>query len=78
VEVISPGSAIYDRNTKADTYAALGVKELWLIDEVEETVEVRVIDGERYGVGAVFEKGEELRSVVLPELAFDVTRIFAD
>jgi len=45
---------------------------------VEETVEVRVIDGERYGVGAVFEKGQELRSVVLPELAFDVTRIFAD
>src|SRR5262245_61387326 len=28
IEVISPGSAIYDRNTKADTYAALGVKEL--------------------------------------------------
>lgn len=78
VEVISPGSAIYDRNTKADTYAALGVKELWLIDEVKETVEVRVIDGERYGAGVVFEKGEELRSIVLPELAFDVTRIFAD
>ncbi len=36
IEVISPGSAIYDRNTKADTYAALGVKELWLIDEVFE------------------------------------------
>src|SRR6266850_6007355 len=78
VEVISPGSAIYDRNTKADTYAALGVRELWLIDEVEETVEVRVIDGERYGVGAAFEKGEELRSVILPELAFAVARIFAD
>src|SRR5215208_6489670 len=31
VEVISPGSAVYDRNTKADTYAALGVRELWLI-----------------------------------------------
>ena len=27
IEVVSPGSAIYDRNTKADTYAALGVKE---------------------------------------------------
>src|SRR5207248_11124577 len=41
VEVISPGSAIYDRNTKADTYGALGVRELWLIDETAETVEVR-------------------------------------
>jgi Uma2 family endonuclease len=77
VEVISPGSAIYDRHTKADTYAALGVKELWLVDEVLETVEVRVIDGERYNIGAAFEKGE-LRSVILPELAFNVARIFAD
>src|SRR5215212_9805379 len=41
VEVISPGSAIYDRNTKADTYAALGVRELWLIDETAQTIEVR-------------------------------------
>ena len=35
IEVISPGSAIYDRNTKADTYAALGVKELWLVDRAQ-------------------------------------------
>src|SRR5215212_9684798 len=33
IEIISPSSAIYDRNTKADSYAALGVKELWLVDE---------------------------------------------
>ena len=48
VEVISPGSAIYDRNTKSDTYAALGVKELWLIDEDRRTVEVRVLEEERF------------------------------
>src|SRR5256714_4152356 len=40
VEVISPGSAIYDRNTKADTYGALGLRELWLIDEAGETGEI--------------------------------------
>lgn len=32
VEVVSPGRAVYDRNTKAQTYEALGVVELWLID----------------------------------------------
>ena len=78
VEVISPGSAIYDRNTKADTYAALGVKELWLVDEVQETVEVRVIEGDCYLVGAMVEKGNTLHSMALPELAFNVARIFVD
>jgi Uma2 family endonuclease len=37
VEVISPGSAIYDRNTKADTYLVLGVKELWLCRRIRGT-----------------------------------------
>ena len=78
VEVISPGSAIYDRNTKADTYAALGVKELWLVDEVQETVEVRVIEGNRYPTGTTVQKGHTLLSMVLKELAFNVAKIFAD
>ena len=78
VEVISPESAIYDRNTKADTYAALGVQELWLIDEVNKSVEIRTLEAERYPVGIVFENGDQIRSAVLPALAFDVRRIFAD
>ncbi len=78
IEVISPGSAIYDRNTKADTYAALGVKELWLVDEVEENVELRTLADERFGPGKVFAKGELLNSIVLPNITIQITRIFED
>lgn len=78
VEVISPGSAIYDRNTKADTYAALGVKELWLVDEVAHCVEVRVLKGDRYTAGTALEKDERLSSVVLQGFGFAVGRIFGD
>jgi Uma2 family endonuclease len=78
IEVISPGSAIYDRNTKADTYAALGVKELWLVDEIGESIEVRVLRGDRYGEGQVFAKGDQLASVVIQGLTIAVTDIFQD
>jgi Uma2 family endonuclease len=78
IEVISPGSAIYDRNTKADTYAALGVKELWLVDEIKETVEVRTLRGDRYGEGALFAKGDQLASTVVPDTAIAVVDIFED
>lgn len=78
IEVISPGSAIYDRNTKADTYAALGVKELWLVDEVGESIEVRVLRGDRYGEGQVFAKGDQLTSVVIQGLTIAVTDVFQD
>lgn len=78
IEVISPGSAIYDRNTKADTYAALGVKELWLVDETGERVELRSLTGDRYREGQVFAKGDRLRSLVIPELTIEVTKVFED
>src|SRR5215216_6779278 len=40
-EFMSRRTNIYDRTTKADTYLALGVRELWLIDPVNSIVEVR-------------------------------------
>jgi len=78
IEVISPGSAIYDRNTKADTYAALGVKELWLVDEVKETVEMRILRDDRYGEGELFAKGDQLASTVITTMTLAVTNIFED
>ena len=78
IEVVSPGSAIYDRNTKADTYAALGVRELWLADETEKTIEVRRLAGDKFAEGTVFQKGEMLTSTVLAGLSLPVANIFAD
>lgn len=76
IEVISPSSAIYDRNTKADTYAALGVKELWLVDEASGIIELRTLDGDRYGPSVVFERDDKLKSKVLKGLEFRVGSVF--
>jgi len=75
-EVISPGSAIYDRNTKADTYAALGVKELWLVDEIAETIEVRNPTPSGSGIGKVYSKGDQLKSIVWSQLELEVSKVF--
>jgi Uma2 family endonuclease len=40
-EFLSRSTSVYDRTTKADTYLALGVGELWLVDPVTATIEVR-------------------------------------
>ena len=40
-EYASRSSAVYDRTTKADTYLALGVRELWLVDSDARSIEVR-------------------------------------
>ena len=76
IEVISPSSAIYDRNTKADTYAALGVKELWLIDEASGIIEVRVLTGDRYAPSVVLERDDMLKSTVLSGFEMRVGAVF--
>jgi len=68
-------------NTKADTYAALGVRELWLVDPENGTVEVRnlkrVKKGEKssYGVGGIFKRGAHVESKVSPKFSPFVSEI---
>jgi Uma2 family endonuclease len=78
VEVISPGSAVYDRNTKADTYGALGVRELWLADEATRTVEVRRQAGGGFDEGRTFAGAELIASAVFPGLRLAAERLFTD
>ncbi|HEY0171307.1 MAG TPA: Uma2 family endonuclease [Pyrinomonadaceae bacterium] len=79
IEVISPGSAFYYRNTKAETYAALGVRELWLIDETAQTVEVRrQAGGGIFNEARTFGGGDSIESYVFPTLRLAAGRLFAD
>ena len=78
IEVISPSTAIYDRNTKADTYAALGVKELWLVDEAAGIIELRSLEGNKYAPSVVFERDDYLKSVVLSGFEVKVSSVFSD
>jgi Uma2 family endonuclease len=75
IEVISVGSAIYDRNTRADTYAALEVRELWLVDEHNKTIEVRVLRENRLQPGEVASGDERISSRVLAGFSFSADEV---
>src|SRR5262249_11168816 len=76
VEVISPSTAIYDRNTKADTYGALGINELWLIDNKQENVEIRYQIGNGFGEKVILSKGDKIESKVFPHLTSLIDKFF--
>lgn len=40
VEILSPGTATYDRGYKQGLYSRHGVREYWLVDPYADTVEV--------------------------------------
>ena len=74
VEVISPSNANYDRKTKADTYRAMGVREMWLIDNENREVEVRSFKSDK---NATFKISETLRSEVLPKIRIPLDALFS-
>jgi len=48
VEVLSPSNRNYDRRTKRDRYERSGVRESWLVDPGERSVEQLVLHAGRY------------------------------
>jgi Uma2 family endonuclease len=79
-EYVSKSNAVYDRTTKADTYLALGIRELWLVDPFTLTIEVRnaVQRGERL-IWEIrrYSAAECAESVVLEGWKVSVDELFA-
>lgn len=79
-EYASKSTAVYDRTTKADTYLALGVRELWIVDSSTMTIEVRhtTIQNQRPVWEVVrYSENETAESRVLPGWTVSVSELFA-
>lgn len=77
VEIISPTSAIRDRNVKKNLYERHGVNEYWLVDAPNETVEIFTLENGRYELFSAASAMEgPLRSKTLAGLSFDVKALF--
>ncbi len=79
-EYASKSTAVYDRTTKADTYLALGVRELWLVDSDARTIEVRYATmhkGKLAWEAWVFSSGDSAESRVLAGWKVSVDDLFA-
>jgi Uma2 family endonuclease len=79
-EFLSRSTSIYDRTTKADTYLALDVRELWLVDPITITIEVR--HASKVGDTPVWEtwkysRGHKAQSRVLEGWQVPVDDLFA-
>lgn len=79
-EYPSRSTRVYDKTTKADTYLALNVRELWLVDPWSVTVEVRHAS-ERAGFPVwetcTYSLGQNAKSRVLEGWEVSVDELFA-
>ncbi len=76
VEVLSPSSWIYDRNTKRELYQALGVPHYWIADPTHRQLSELVLgpDGEYRERTA--DTAEPFLPELFPDLTVDLNEIF--
>ena len=75
IELISPSSVRRDRYDKKDLYARFGVKEYWIGDPANKSLEILTLKEGRYELHCAAETQGKLTSLVLAGLEFDLTQI---
>jgi Uma2 family endonuclease len=75
IELISPSSVRRDRYDKKELYARFGVKEYWIGDPANKSLEILTLREGRYELHCAAEVQGRLTSLALPGLEFDLTEI---
>lgn len=77
IEILSPSTAYYDLRKKMPTYFKFGVKECWIIDVSEGSVErYALVEGEATRISKAT-GSEKIVTPILPELDLSAEQIFA-
>ena len=76
VEILSPSTEARDRGIKLKTYARYGVGEYWIVDPVEQTVEVYRLTEDGFRLAATGAKGKRIETPLLPGFSLAVSAIF--
>lgn len=76
VEILSPSNAYYDLSHKKNIYEETGVKEFWVVDPVEKTVEIfENVNGTFITISKAKTKGV-INSKILPGLKVEIEKLF--
>jgi len=53
-EILSPSTMIYDKETKKNIYALIGVKEYWIVNPYDKSIEIYLLKDGRLVLSAVY------------------------
>jgi Uma2 family endonuclease len=77
VEILSPSNHRLDRGPKRRKYAEAGVREMWLVDPVKQTIEAYLFDQNTGQPRHTWHRDDTLTSMLFPGLSIAANEIFA-
>jgi Uma2 family endonuclease len=78
VEILSPSTGKHDRWLKYKLYERAGVKEYWIVEPQNETVEVYMLEDNRYMLHGVYGKEDAVKVGSFDGLTIDLNVVFKD
>lgn len=78
VEILSPTTQSNDKGRKLRMFARYEVPEYWIVDIDERAIAIRSLRGNFYAVTVKASGDDEVKSPLLPDLSFPVSRLFED
>ena len=76
VEVLSRSTEARDRGRKMQLFERFGVPEYWIVDPINNFIEIYELRDDRYEQTGVFGEHDQVVSPTLPGLIFDAGRVF--
>ena len=76
IEILSPVTSERDQTYKKTLYARHGVREYWVVDPEEKTVEVLTLGKAGFESSGVYRKMDSLKSAIFPGLTINLSDAF--
>jgi Uma2 family endonuclease len=76
MEIVSPDDPKRDIEQKPLDYAAAGIPEYWIVNPIDATISVLVLDGVVYTVAGAYTRGERASSPLLDGFSVSVDEVF--
>jgi Uma2 family endonuclease len=77
MEIVSPDQPKRDTEKKPRDYAEANIPEYWIVNPLDETITVLVLDGDAYTPYGIFRQGQTAQSKLLIDFSISVDMVFA-
>lgn len=78
VEILSPSTAYYDLRKKYRVYEKHGVREYWIVDPEEKSIQVFTLEAGKFKLDQEVEKEGEVRSRVIVGFSIATSEVFPE
>ena len=78
IEILSDSTRRHDRIVKYNLYQRAGIREYWIVDPDRHTVQVYVLEEEKYNAAEAYTSSASVPVSVLPGCVIDLQRVFSE